>query len=220
MRFLTLLRQQPTNRYRLSLPRAGSHRRFCPAHLLVHSRRQKMMRKLLPATLCLLLTTAQAQNRTDTTFTYTTTAQRQNFQKHWQLSDQELARYEEVMINEGRFRYPKLTPVEILAITAKDDETMRYYAKKAAADEMRAVRAQIAYAVMVTEEKTKIYNELAEQAAERTAAREQAQAEKDEMQAKIDAYIAEHGGKSANDATDADGSAVPAATADKTDGKK
>ena len=77
-----------------------------------------MMRKLLPATLCLLLTTAQAQNRTETTFTYTTTAQRQNFQKHWQLSDQELARYEEVMINEGRFRYPKLTPVEILAITA------------------------------------------------------------------------------------------------------
>ena len=130
-----------------------------------------MMRKLLPATLCLLLTTAQAQNRTETTFTYTTTAQRQNFQKHWQLSDQELARYEEVMINEGRFRYPKLTPVEILAITAKDDETMRYYAKKAAADEMRAVRAQIAYAVMVTEEKTKIYKELAEQAAERTAAR-------------------------------------------------
>ena len=114
-----------------------------------------MMRKLLPATLCLLLTTAQAQNRTETTFTYTTTAQRQNFQKHWQLSDQELARYEEVMINEGRFRYPKLTPVEILAITAKDDETMRYYAKKAAADEMRAVRAQLAYAVMVTEEKTK-----------------------------------------------------------------
>ena len=103
-----------------------------------------MMRKLLPATLCLLLTTAQAQNRTETTFTYTTTAQRQNFQKHWQLSDQELARYEEVMINEGRFRYPKLTPVEILAITAKDDETMRYYAKKAAADEMRAVRAQLA----------------------------------------------------------------------------
>ena len=97
---------------------------------------------------------------------------------------------------------------------------MRYYAKKAAADEMRAVRAQLAYAVMVTEEKTKIYNELAEQAAERTAAREQAQAEKDEMQAKIDAYIAEHGGKSANDATDADGSAVPAATAGKTDGKK
>ena len=51
-------------------------------------------------------------------------------------------------------------------------------------------------------------------------AREQAQAEKDEMQAKIDAYIAEHGGKSANDATDADDSAVPAAAADKTDGKK
>ena len=62
---------------------------------------------------------------------------------------------------------------------------------------MRAVRAQLAYAVMVTEEKTKIYNELAEQAAERAAAREQAQAEKDEMQAKIDAYIAEHGGKDA-----------------------
>ena len=180
-----------------------------------------MMRKLLPATLCLLLTTAQAQNRTETTFTYTTTAQRQNFQKHWQLSDQELARYEEVMINEGRFRYPKLTPVEILAITAKDDETMRYYAKKAAADEMRAVRAQIAYAVMATEEKTKIYNELAEQAAERTAAREQAQAEKDEMQAKIDAYIAEHGGKdAANNVAGDDGSAAPAAAADKTDGKK
>ena len=180
-----------------------------------------MMRKLLPATLCLLLTTAQAQNRTETTFTYTTTAQRQNFQKHWQLSDQELARYEEVMINEGRFRYPKLTPVEILAITAKDDETMRYYAKKAAADEMRAVRAQLAYAVMVTEEKTKIYNELAEQAAERTAAREQAQAEKDEMQAKIDAYIAEHGGKdAANNAAGDDGSAAPAAAAGKTDGKK
>ncbi|WP_314258626.1 hypothetical protein [Cardiobacterium hominis] len=180
-----------------------------------------MMRKLLPATLCLLLTTAQAQNRTETTFTYTTTAQRQNFQKHWQLSDQELARYEEVMINEGRFRYPKLTPVEILAITAKDDETMRYYAKKAAADEMRAVRAQLAYAVMVTEEKTKIYNELAEQAAERAAAREQAQAEKDEMQAKIDVYIAEHGGKdAANNAAGDDGSAAPAAAAGKTDGKK
>ena len=180
-----------------------------------------MMRKLLPATLCLLLTTAQAQNRTETTFTYTTTAQRQNFQKHWQLSDQELARYEEVMINEGRFRYPKLTPVEILAITAKDDETMRYYAKKAAADEMRAVRAQLAYAVMVTEEKTKIYNELAEQAAERAVAREQAQAEKDEMQAKIDAYIAEHGGKdAANNAAGDDGSAAPAAAAGKTDGKK
>ena len=180
-----------------------------------------MMRKLLPAAFCLLLTTAQAQNRTETTFTYTTTAQRQNFQKHWQLSDQELARYEEVMINEGRFRYPKLTPVEILAITAKDDETMRYYAKKAAADEMRAVRAQLAYAVMVTEEKTKIYNELAEQAAERAAAREQAQAEKDEMQAKIDAYIAEHGGKdAANNAAGDDGSAAPAAAAGKTDGKK
>lgn len=180
-----------------------------------------MMRKLLPATLCLLLTTAQAQNRTETTFTYTTTAQRQNFQKHWQLSDQELARYEEVMINEGRFRYPKLTPVEILAITAKDDETMRYYAKKAAADEMRAVRAQLAYAVMVTEEKTKIYNELAEQAAERAAASEQAQAEKDEIQAKIDAYIAEHGGKdAANNAAGDDGSAAPAAAAGKTDGKK
>ena len=180
-----------------------------------------MMRKLLPATLCLLLTTAQAQNRTETTFTYTTTAQRQNFQKHWQLSDQELARYEEVMINEGRFRYPKLTPVEILAITAKDDETMRYYAKKAAADEMRAVRAQLAYAVMVTEEKTKIYNELAEQAAERAAASEQAQAEKDEMQAKIDAYIAGHGGKdAANNAAGDDGSAAPAAAAGKTDGKK
>jgi len=180
-----------------------------------------MMRKLLPAAFCLLLTTAQAQNRTETTFTYTTTAQRQSFQKHWQLSDQDLARYEEVMINEGRFRYPKLTPVEILAITAKDDETMRYYAKKAAADEMRAVRAQLAYAVMVTEEKTKIYNELAEQAAERAAAREQAQAEKDEMQAKIDAYIAEHGGKdAANNAADDDGSAAPAAAAGKTDGKK
>ena len=180
-----------------------------------------MMRKMLPAAFCLLLTTAQAQNRTETTFTYTTTAQRQSFQKHWQLSDQDLARYEEVMINEGRFRYPKLTPVEILAITAKDDETMRYYAKKAAADEMRAVRAQLAYAVMVTEEKTKIYNELAEQAAERAAAREQAQAEKDEMQAKIDAYIAEHGGKdAANNAADDDGSAAPAAAAGKTDGKK
>lgn len=180
-----------------------------------------MMRKLLPATLCLLLTTAQAQNRTETTFTYTTTAQRQNFQKHWQLSDQELARYEEVMINEGRFRYPKLTPVEILAITAKDDETMRYYAKKAAADEMRAVRAQLAYAVMVTEEKTKIYNELEAQAAARAVVHEQEQAKADEMQAKIDAYIAEHGGKdAANNAAGDDGSAAPAAAAGKTDGKK
>lgn len=170
-----------------------------------------MMRKLLPATLCLLLTTAQAQNRTETTFTYTTTAQRQNFQKHWQLSDQELARYEEVMINEGRFRYPKLTPVEILAITAKDDETMRYYAKKAAADEMRAVRAQLAYAVMVTEEKTKIYNELEAQAAARAVVREQEQAKADEMQAKIDAYIAEHGGQDAADDAKNAAAAPPAA---------
>lgn len=172
-----------------------------------------MMRKLLPAAFCLLLTAAQAQNRTETTFTYTTTAQRQSFQKHWQLTDQELARYEEVMINEGRFRYPKLTPVEILAITAKDDETMRYYAKKAAADEMRAVRAQLAYSVMVTEEKTKIYNELAEQAQARAVVREQEQAEADEMQAKIDAYIAEHGGKDAagDAATETATSPAPAA---------
>lgn len=175
---------------------------------------------LLPA-LCLLLTAAQAQNRTETTFTYTTTAQRQNFQQHWQLSDKEMTRYEEVMVNEGRFRYPKLTPLEVLAISAPDDETMRYYAKKAAADEMRAVRAQLAYAVMVTEEKTKIYNELEAQAAARAVAREQEQAKADEMQAKIDAYIAEHGGKdAANDAAGDDGSAAPAAAAGKTDGKK
>ena len=153
---------------------------------------------LLPV-LCLLLTAAQAQNRTETTFTYTTTAQRQNFQQHWQLSDREMTRYEEVMVNEGRFRYPKLTPLEVLAISAPDDETMRYYAKKAAADEMRAVRAQLAYAVMVTEEKTKIYNELEAQAAARAVAREQEQAKADEMQAKIDAYIAEHGGQDAAD---------------------
>ena len=173
---------------------------------------------LLPA-LCLLLTAAQAQNRTETTFTYTTTAQRQNFQQHWQLSDKEMTRYEEVMVNEGRFRYPKLTPLEVLAISAPDDETMRYYAKKAAADEMRAVRAQLAYAVMVTEEKTKIYNELEAQAAARAVAREQEQAKADEMQAKIDAYIAEHGGKdAANNAAGDDGSAAPAAG--KTDGKK
>ena len=172
-----------------------------------------MTRKpLLLPVLCLLLTTAQAQNRTETTFTYTTTAQRQNFQQHWQLSDKEMTRYEEVMVNEGRFRYPKLTPLEILAITAPDDETMRYYAKKAAADEMRAVRAQLAYSVMVTEEKTKIYNELQLQAAERAAAREQAQLDHDEMQAKIDAYIAEHGGKdAANDTVGDDGSTTPAA---------
>ena len=175
---------------------------------------------LLPV-LCLLLTAAQAQNRTETTFTYTTTAQRQNFQQHWQLSDKEMTRYEEVMVNEGRFRYPKLTPLEVLAISAPDDETMRYYAKKAAADEMRAVRAQLAYAVMVTEEKTKIYNELEAQAAARAVAREQEQAKADEMQAKIDAYIAEHGGKdAANNAAGDDGSAAPAAAAGKTDGKK
>jgi len=163
---------------------------------------------LLPA-LCLLLTAAQAQNRTETTFTYTTTAQRQDFQQHWQLSDKEMTRYEEVMVNEGRFRYPKLTPLEVLAISAPDDETMRYYAKKAAADEMRAVRAQLAYAVMVTEEKTKIYQELEEAAKQRAAAQE-AQATVDaETQAKIDAYIAEHGGKDDAAATkatpDADG---------------
>jgi hypothetical protein len=153
--------------------------------------------------------TCLAQTQSNTTFTYTTTGQRNGFQQRWNLNDKEMARYEQVMVNEGRFRYPKLSPLEVLAITAPDEATMRYYAKKAAADEMQAVRAQLAYVVMVTEEKTKIYQELEEAAKQRAAAQE-AQATVDaETQAKIDAYIAEHGGKDDAAATkatpDADG---------------
>ncbi|WP_040389459.1 hypothetical protein [Cardiobacterium valvarum] len=153
------------------------------------------MKKALLLAALLAGSTCFAQTQSNTTFTYTTANQRNSFQKHWNLSDKEMERYEQVMVNEGRFRYPKLSPLEVLAITAPDEETMRYYAKKAAADEMQAVRAQLAYVVMVTEEKTKIYQEL-EAAAEQHAAAKEAKAAVDaETQAKINAYIAEHGGK-------------------------
>ena len=93
------------------------------------------------------------------TVTFTTIDQQRDFQKYWHLSDDEIERYKKFMRNEGKFRYPRLTPLEVLAISAPDDATMRYYAKKAAADEMRAVNAQLKYAVMVTEEKTKIWRQ-------------------------------------------------------------
>lgn len=156
------------------------------------------MKKTLLLAALLAGSTCFAQTQSNTTFTYTTANQRNSFQKHWNLNDKEMERYEQVMINEGRFRYPKLSPLEVLAITAPDEATMRYYAKKAAADEMQAVRAQLAYVVMVTEEKTKIYHELEEAAKQRAAAQEAQTAVDAETQAKIDAYIAEHGGK--NDA--------------------
>lgn len=89
--------------------------------------------------------------------TFTTINERHDFQKYWHLSDDEMTRYTHFMRNEGNFRYPRLTPWEVLAISAQDDTTMRYYAKKAAIAEMRAVKAQLKYALMVTEEKTRIW---------------------------------------------------------------
>lgn len=170
-----------------------------------------MKTALLLATL-LAGSTCLAQTQNNTTFTYTTTGQRNGFQQRWNLNDKEMARYEQVMVNEGRFRYPKLSPLEVLAITAPDEATMRYYARKAAADEMQAVRAQLAYVVMVTEEKTKIYQELEAAAEERAAEQEKQAAVDAETQARIDAYIAEHGGKDDAAAT----KTAPDAAGDKT----
>lgn len=98
--------------------------------------------------------------------TFTTINERHDFQKYWHLSDDEMTRYTRFMRNEGNFRYPRLTPWEVLAISAQDDTTMRYYAKKAAVAEMRAVKTQLKYAVMVTEEKTRIWRQ--EQARQNT----------------------------------------------------
>lgn len=125
------------------------------------------------------------------TVTFTSVDQRNHFQSFWQLSNSEMQRYEQVMMQEGRFRYPRLTPLEVLAVTAPDEETMRYYARKAAADEMRAVEAQVHFAVMVTEEKTKIYEALKEKAEARHNDEANKLAEQQLLEQKIKQIIAE-----------------------------
>ncbi|SUO96631.1 hypothetical protein [Suttonella ornithocola] len=96
------------------------------------------------------------------TVSYTTINDKKSFQKHWKLSDDEVKRYIDFMDIEGRYRYSNLTPYEVLSLSAPNEETMRYYAKKAAIDEMNAVKKQIQFAVMVTEEKTILWNEAEE----------------------------------------------------------
>lgn len=144
------------------------------------------MRKILTLAIAGFIAFSHAE-----TFTYTTIGQKLGFKERWQLSDKELARYEKVMVEEGHFRYPKLSPLEVLAITAPDEETMRYYAKKAAADEMKAVEAQIRFAVMVTEEKTILYERLKAEMEKRKLAEQNARAEQVLLEEKIKAIIAE-----------------------------
>lgn len=114
-----------------------------------------------------------------------TTIDKNAFQSHWQLTDKEMKRYEQVMKNEGQFRYPKLTPLEVLAITAPDEVTMRYYAKKAAKDEFEAVEAQLKFAVMVTEEKTKLWNQKEAEMRSDAINQEREEAEEQEKQKAI-----------------------------------
>lgn len=118
----------------------------------------KIKQALLILAFSLPILSTQAQ-----TVTFDSVNAKREFQKHWQLSDKEIDQYEAFMQVEGRFRYPNMTPHEVLAISADSDELMRYYAQKAAQNEMKAVQAQLKFAVMVTEEKTKIFVELEKQ---------------------------------------------------------
>lgn len=87
------------------------------------------------------------------TFNYTTIDDREAFIKHWKISDEEYERYLKFMQVEGRYRYKDLTPLEVLGLSAEDDATMQYYAKKAAEDEREAVKKQLRFIIMTTEYK-------------------------------------------------------------------
>lgn len=91
-------------------------------------------------------------------FSYTTFNQ-QAFQKHWGLTDDQVASYLRFMSVEGKYRYKELTPLDVLSIAAyqSGEETMGdYWAKRAAENELQAVKAQLLYAIKTTEYKTQI----------------------------------------------------------------
>lgn len=128
--------------------------------------------KIIATTLLLLASTMTVSTALAQSYSYTTIdakADRESFIKHWGISDEEYDRYLRFMQVEGRFRYKDLTPLEVLGLSASDDATMQYYAKKAAANEREAVKKQLRFIIMTTEYK-KAMADAEKAAAEKTKA--------------------------------------------------
>lgn len=105
------------------------------------------MNKLAIPLLAVSVSFVNAQSITNTSFN------KGKFLKHWNITEEELERYQAYMDIEGKFRYPNLTPLEVLGITAESETQMQYYAKKAAINERAQVKKEIKFAVMTTEYK-------------------------------------------------------------------
>ncbi len=88
--------------------------------------------------------------------TYTTYNNKKAFIQHWKLTEEELKRYDTFMDVEGKYRYPNLTPLEVLGISAETDEQRQYYAKKAAQNERDQVKKQLKFIVLTTEYKKQL----------------------------------------------------------------
>lgn len=92
-----------------------------------------------------------AQSLSYTTFN---AKEKQAFIKRWKISEEEYLRYQQVMRVEGqRYNGLRLTPLDILGITAESDELMQYYAKKAAIDERETVKKQMKFILLTTQYK-------------------------------------------------------------------
>ncbi|MBS9781389.1 MAG: hypothetical protein KGV56_02735 [Gammaproteobacteria bacterium] len=88
--------------------------------------------------------------------TYTTYNNKKAFIQHWKLTEEELKRYDTFMDVEGKYRYPNLTPLEVLGIAAETDEQRQYYAKKAAQNERDQVKKQLKFILLTTEYKKQL----------------------------------------------------------------
>lgn len=107
-------------------------------------------------------------------FTYTTfnAKEKAAFIKRWKISEEEYQRFLQIMRVEGQFRYNglRVTPLDILGITAESEELMQYYAKKAAKEEREAVKKQIRYILLTTQYKKAMGDEERAEAAQKVQA--------------------------------------------------
>lgn len=78
------------------------------------------------------------------------TSKEQAFKQYWNLSDEEVKRYQLFMEVAGKYRYANLSPLYVLSIMADSPEDKQYYAQKAAQQEHDAVKREVETAYLVS----------------------------------------------------------------------
>ncbi len=79
----------------------------------------------------------------------------QQFQKYWELTQEQMKQYENYMQIAGKYRHQNSNPLVVLSIISKDPEDKNFYAAKAAAYEHKMSQAEIESAWLITQEMEK-----------------------------------------------------------------